>query len=77
MPTRCTGFVGAPGVSSRRAESVQAEERFTEAATSLVHDFAAMTKVGMNRTIDYLNWRFFSKPTVRYKVWTLIRNGKP
>ena len=53
------------------SETLHRIESFDEQSLPLTRDFANLTKVNLERTADYLNWRFFEKPTREYSVWGL------
>lgn len=55
-------------------ERLQSLERFTEAVIPLVDGATQQTEVTLDRTVEYLNWRFRAKPTVRYDIWSLVRD---
>ena len=49
--------------------------QFDPEAESVARDFADQAQVGIDRTAEYLNWRFVEKPTHDYTIWGLRRNG--
>jgi len=52
-------------------ERIERLERFDEQVLPLVRDFGGLTRVSLDRTVEYLNWRFFEKPSGGYSVWGL------
>lgn len=59
-----------------RAEEVVRLDSLDDRFEPLVHDFARGRRVGLERNLRYLRWRFLDKPTGDYKVWALARDGR-
>lgn len=59
-----------------QGEEVVQLDQFDADVTPVARDFADLVQVGIDRTAEYLNWRFVEKPTHEYTLWGLRRNGR-
>jgi hypothetical protein len=57
-------------------EEIVPLSQFDSDVEPVARDFADMARAGIDRTVEYLNWRFVEKPTHDYTIWGLRRNGR-
>lgn len=56
-------------------EEVVQLPQFDDEVKPVARAFADLTRFGIDRTADYLNWRFVEKPAHEYTIWGLRRDG--
>jgi GNAT superfamily N-acetyltransferase len=58
-----------------QGEEVVQLSQFDDEVEPVARAFADLTRFGIDRTTDFLNWRFLEKPSRDYTIWGLRRDG--
>jgi hypothetical protein len=78
---RLLGRVVDPALRTLRmglaaGETVEPLARFDAEVETVAREFAADLTVSLERSAQYLNWRFVAKPTHEYTTWVLRQGGE-